>query len=285
MNIAMKAPVLIAALLYGGPAAAAEIETIRNVVYAQVAGEQLLTDVYRPSGDESHAAVLVVHGGAWTFGNKAQLAFVARQFAQNGFCAVAINYRLAPKHRFPAQLEDCLAAVAWMRTNAERYRIDPTRIGGYGYSAGGHLVALMATGATPKPAEAGNLGPAACPLQAVVAGGTPCDFRGLPPEDRGLAYWLGGPRKEQEALYRLASPAQHVSARCPPMLFFHGEQDSLAPLLSVKAMSAQLLQAGAISELHVVPQKGHLFAMFDEEALRRSVEFLKRHLQSGSQGE
>ncbi len=118
-----------------------------------------------------------------------------------------------------------------------------------------------------------------------MAGGTPCDFRGVPPEDRTLTYWLGGTRKEQEDLYRLASPAQHVSSRCPPMFFFNGEQDTLAPLLAVKHMSARLVHAGAISELFVIPQKGHLLAMFDEEAMRRGIDFLKRTLQPDRQSE
>jgi dipeptidyl aminopeptidase/acylaminoacyl peptidase len=64
------------------------------------------------------------------------------------------------------------------------------------------------------------------------------------------------------------------------MFFFHGEQDSLVPLLTVKSMSAQLVRAGAVSELYIVPEKGHVMSMFDDEALRRSVDFLKRHLAS-----
>ncbi len=78
----MKAQLLMAALLCGAPAAAAEIESLRNLVYAQPGGEQLLADLYRPAGDGPHPAVLVVHGGAWTFGNKSQLAFACRQFAE-----------------------------------------------------------------------------------------------------------------------------------------------------------------------------------------------------------
>jgi triacylglycerol lipase len=264
------------------PASAAEIEVVRNQVYAEAAGEQLLADVYRPAGEEPCPGVLVVHGGAWTIGNKAHLGFAAREFARSGFCAVAINYRLAPKHRFPAQLEDCLAAVDWMRANATKYAIDSQRIAGYGYSAGAHLVALMGAGAVPKPADE----PAAkrrLPLQAIVAGGTPCDFRTMPTESRVLEYWLGGSRQEQPELYRLASPAHYVSALCAPVLFFHGEDDALAPLPTVKAMSGQLLRAGAISELYVVPGKGHVLSMFDDEALRRSIEFLKKHLASEEQ--
>lgn len=259
--------------------AAERLEILRSVPYAKPNGEELTADVYLPPGTEPHPAVLVVHGGAWTIGNKSHLGFAARQFAEAGFCAVAINYRLAPKHKFPAQLEDCRSAVAWMRANAEKYHIDPKRIGGYGYSAGGHLVALLGSGVDLKPAD-GEV-PADrpdCHLQAVVAGGAPCDFCTLPAEETTLAFWLGGPRKDFEQLYQLASPAQHITAQCPPMFFFHGADDSLVPLLSPKSMSIQLVKLGVTSELFVVPGKGHLLAMFDQEALTRGIEFLKRHL-------
>src|SRR5687767_6527967 len=115
---------LVLLSLATAPTFAAEtIEVFRSVPYAKPAGEELTADVYLPKGTQAHPAVLVVHGGAWTIGNKSHLSFAAKQFAEAGFCAVAINYRLAPKHKFPAQLEDCLAAVAWMRANAEKYRI------------------------------------------------------------------------------------------------------------------------------------------------------------------
>lgn len=255
--------------LYLSPCFAAEtLQVLRSVPYAKPGDEELTADVYLPAGSAPAPAVLVVHGGAWTIGNKAHLGFAAKQFAQAGFCAVAINYRLAPKHKFPAQLEDCLSAVAWMRANAEKYRIDPKRIGGYGYSAGGHLVALLGSEAN-RPE---------CHLQAVVAGGAPCDFCSLPAEETTLSYWLGGPRKDCEELYQRASPAKHVTAKCPPMFFFHGEDDSLVPLASPRLMSNQLKQSGVATELYVVPGKGHLFAMIDQEALKRGIDFFKRHL-------
>jgi acetyl esterase/lipase len=255
---------------------AATIEVKRDLIYAESAGERLTADVYLPPGDKPCPAVLVVHGGAWTIGNKGHLGFAARQFADAGFCAVAINYRLAPKHKFPAQLEDCRAAVAWMRTNAELYRIDPQRIAGYGYSAGGHLVALLGAGA--KLADDQDPPMADYRLQAIVAGGAPCDFRAMPAEERVLEYWLGGTRKDKPDAYQLASPAQFVSTHCPPMFFFHGEKDLLVPLLTVKLMSGQLAQVGVTSELFVVQEKGHLLTMFDPDALRRGIEFLKQHL-------
>jgi triacylglycerol lipase len=129
-----------------------------------------------------------------------------------------------------------------------------------------------------------NAGAAAdCRLQCIVAGGAPCDFRAMPDEERVLEYWLGGPRKEKPDVYQLASPAHFITADCPPMFFFHGQDDVLVPLLSVKAMSSQLARAGVSNELFVVPQKGHILAMFDAEALRRSIEFLKQNLKPKSE--
>jgi dipeptidyl aminopeptidase/acylaminoacyl peptidase len=100
----------------------------------------------------------------------------------------------------------------------------------------------------------------------------------MPAEERVLEYWLGGCRKDKPELYQLASPAQFVSAASPPMFFFHGEKDLLVPLLSVKLMSDQLGRMGVASELFVVPEKGHVLTMFDSDALRRGIEFFKRHL-------
>src|SRR5690606_13243286 len=186
-------------------------------------------------------------------------------------------YRLAPKYKFPAQLEDCLAAISWIRSNADEFRIEPQNLGGFGYSAGGHLVALVGTGAKAKADE--PAAPEAPPLKAAVAGGAPCDFCMLPAEQRVLAYWLGGSRNELPHLYQLASPLQHVTGACAPMFFFHGESDLLVPLLTVKNMSARLLRAGVPSELYVVPEKGHMLTMFDDQALARGIKFLKAHLE------
>src|SRR5262249_35028498 len=126
--------------------------------------------------------MLVVHGGAWRVGSRAQLAWIASALADRGYTAVAISYRLAPSATFPAQLYDCQAAVRWMRSHASEYKIDPKHIGGFGYSAGGHLVALLGALDDNELKEDGL--PADAPsarLQVVLAGGAPCDFRDLPP--------------------------------------------------------------------------------------------------------
>lgn len=249
-------------------------------VYVERESGPLKADVYVPKGEGPFPGVVVVHGGAWFMGTRAQLSGVAQLLAKNGMTAVAISYRLAPKHKFPAQIEDCKSAVRWMREQASELKIDPTRVGGFGYSAGAQLVTLLGTTDADDGLE-GVDDPAQVPstrLQAVAAGGVPCDFRVLEPDSRRLAFWLGGTRSECAEQYRLASPRAFVTEDDPPMFLFHGENDDLVPMMSPEAMCASLTEAGVSNELYVVPQIGHNFAAMDRTALAKSVKFLSDRL-------
>jgi acetyl esterase/lipase len=239
-------------------------ETIRNLVYAPREDEPLRADIYRPTGEGPFPGVLCVHGGAWTVGNKNQLAGIARRLAEKGYAAVAINYRLAPKHKFPAQIEDCRAALLWIQENAKQHKIDPHRLGAWGYSAGGHLVALLGASGTG--------------LKAVVAGGAPCDFRGMPPDSQKLAFWLGGTRRELPRVYQAASPIDFVSADDPPMFFYHGQRDRVVSVAHPTEMAAELKRSGVTAKLYVVPDAGHLRAFLDPSAVAEGIQFLDEHL-------
>ncbi|MGI9430438.1 MAG: alpha/beta hydrolase fold domain-containing protein [Bythopirellula sp.] len=265
------------------PQSTQQIETRYGEVYVDRDSGPLKADVYLPQGEGPFPGVVVVHGGAWYVGTRAQLSGAARLLAQHGMTAVAISYRLAPKHQFPAQIEDCKAAVRWMREQAEALKIDPQRLGGYGYSAGAQLVALLGT----TDADDGLEGvdhPEQCPstrLQAVAAGGVPCDFRILEPDSKMLAFWLGGTRREVGEKYRLASPRAFVTSDDPPMFFFHGENDNLVPMESPQAMCKSLQQVGVSANLYVVPKIGHNFAAMDRQALAKAVTFLQENLGVG----
>ncbi|HYO23502.1 MAG TPA: alpha/beta hydrolase, partial [Lacipirellulaceae bacterium] len=263
-------------------AAAAAVHVTYGVPYVVRESGPVMADVYVPPGEGPFPGVLVVHGGAWRMGNRAQLAGVARALAERGFTAVAISYRLAPAHKFPAQIDDCKAAVRWMRTEAAKWKIDPEHIGGFGYSAGAHLVALLGT-TSPGDGLEGVPEPEKLPstrLQAVAAGGAPCDFRPIPGDWDGLAFWLGGSPAEAPDQYRNASPATFVTADDPPFFFFHGERDDLVPLLSPTQMHAELTAAGVSAELHVVPKVGHLGCCMDRDSIERAVAFLERELKT-----
>jgi acetyl esterase/lipase len=260
-----------------------------DVSYGQAYVERdsgpLKADVYVPRGDGPFPGVLVVHGGAWKMGSRVQLAGVAQILAEHGMTAVAISYRLAPQYKFPAQIEDCKAAVRWMRSEAARWKIDPEHIGGFGYSAGAHLVSLLGT-TSPSDGLEGVTDAAKLPstrLQAVAAGGTPCDFRPIPNDVDGLAFWLGGTQGQLPEQYRLASPAAFITPDDPPFFFFHGEGDQMVPLVSPTQMRQELQAAGVSAELYVVPNVGHIACALNRTAVDRAVEFLEARLKPVSQ--
>jgi acetyl esterase/lipase len=264
------------------PASAGEVDVTYGQTYLERDSGPLKADVYIPRGEGPFPGVVVVHGGAWRMGSRVQLAGVAQILAEHGMVAVAISYRLAPQSKFPAQIEDCKAAVRWMRAEATRLKIDPEHIGGFGYSAGAHLVSLLGT-TSPEDGLEGLADAVQQPgtrLQAVAAGGAPCDFRPLPLDVDGLAFWLGGTQGELPEQYRLASPAAFVTPDDPPFFFFHGESDQLVPLLSPAHMCKQLDAAGVPAELYVVPKVGHIACALNRDAVDRAVAFLESHLKA-----
>lgn len=255
------------------------VDVLRSRTYVARDTGPLEADVYMPHAAGAFPGMLVVHGGAWRIGTRAQLAGMASRFAEHGYTAVAISYRLAPAAKFPAQIYDCQAAVRWMRSHAAEFKIDPQHIGGFGYSAGGHLVALMGTLADNQLREEGVAADApSARLQCVLAGGAPCDFRDMPANGQMLAYWLGGTRAERPANYRDASPANFVTSDDPPMYFFSGEDDFLVPITSPRRMVNVLLAAGVAAEMYTVKHSGHIPTLFDRGALEHAISFADQHL-------
>lgn len=255
----------------------------RDIEYAAPGGQALLLDAYLPEGEGPHPAVVVIHGGSWRSGSKSQLAVHALAIARAGVAAFAINYRLAPAHPFPAQIEDCVAAVRFVRARAKEYGIDPGRVGAYGYSAGGHLAALLGAsddGAWDPDGRVPDGAPSAR-VQAVVAGGAPCDFRNVRAGSRVFVYWLGKTPGEDPDLYRRVSPAAHAGPGDPPMLFFHGDADALVGIDEPRGMIEVLTAAGVETELLVLPGAGHIAAAAHPRAISRTAEYLAAKLAAG----
>src|SRR5712692_5919531 len=122
---------------------AATVRVIRNIQYGVADGAPLLVDAYLPAAGGLYPAVVAIHGGAWWSGDKSEWASSCRQLAAVGFACFSVNYRLAPRYPFPAAVDDVTAATRWIRENADRYGVDPTRLGAIGSSAGGHLAAMI----------------------------------------------------------------------------------------------------------------------------------------------
>lgn len=250
-------------------------ELIESVVYSKVGTRELQLDAYVPQSGETHPAVLVVHGGAWKMGNRRQLRGYAVALAKRGFVCFAIDYRLAPDHKFPAQIEDCRAAVKWIRQHAADYRVDPKRLGAIGYSAGGHLVSLLgATGEAPSEKNDNT----DTRLQAVVAGGAPTDFRWFPDNGKWAEYWMGGDLSTVPENFKAASTTAFIDKHDPPMFFFNGTADGLVPLIWTIPCHAALKAAGVKTAMHKIEGADHMKAARNVEALTKAYEFLAEEL-------
>jgi len=258
------------------PRAAFEVE--RDVTYARRDDGDLRADIYRPVDDRPHPGVLLVHPGSWRHGSKRFMKSIGERLAEHGYVAVAINYRLTQGHRFPAQLYDCKEAVRWMRRNSDKLRIEPDRIGGFGYSAGGHLVALLATTDADDGLE--GIASASDPptrIEAAVAGAAPIDLRRFP-YNPYFYFLLGGSPTELPLVYDEASPVTFVTADDPPMFFYHGRDDWWVDVTQSELMASSLQHVGVPAELYETTG-GHLMTFIaDDESVRLAVAFLDRWL-------
>lgn len=262
--------------------AAEKLVVHRDVPYVDGGNVKQHADIYIPPGEGPFPAVLMIHGGAWASGSKGHMLAHARAVVEAGYTVVSINYRLAPKHPFPAQLEDCLAALQWMRTNAKKYKIDICRIATYGYSAGGHLACLLAMSNGDHGGEFKAEGDGAgskdeqddTRVRCVVAGGAPCDFRNIPEDEEFFVYWLGGTRAEKPDVYQLASPVSFVSDDDPPVFFFHGEKDRVVPRRNPQILERALKDRGIKTDFYLLPGRGHIGTFLDQRPPEKAVEFL-----------
>src|SRR5579871_6755464 len=117
---------------------------ISDIEYARASGESLKLDASIPDGPGPFPAAILVHGGGWVAGDKEQyIIYIFDPLSRAGFAWFSINYRLAPKHKFPAAMEDTEAAIRFVKANAKKYKVDTSRIALIGESAGGHIVSWV----------------------------------------------------------------------------------------------------------------------------------------------
>ena len=116
---------LTAAPIATAPPAVANLSVDHGIVYARPGGVSLKLDAYLPQEPGLHLGIIVLHGGAWSSGSRSDIAYEGQWFADRGFAAFVIDYRLAPAYRYPAALDDAQAAVRWVRTHAKQFGVDP----------------------------------------------------------------------------------------------------------------------------------------------------------------
>ena len=226
----------------------------KNIEYGRADGESLLLDVCVPDGKGPFPAVILVHGGGWSGGDKTSgVDPLFAPFSKSGLGWFSINYRMAPKHRYPAAVEDIEAAIRWVKEHAAQFKVDPDRLALLGESAGGHLVAMVVMRAKSDTRVA-----AAVPFYAPVdlesdtqrRGGLSLSLRGL----FGRSYEVDD---QVTQLLRAASPINLVHADLPPFLLIHGTADMSVPYSQSVQFQTKLKAAGVSCDLITIDDGVH----------------------------
>ncbi len=264
------------------------VEVIRDVNYT-AGGKRARLDIYRPRGvDLTDAPVLVqVHGGAWSLGNKeSQGRLLMNRMAERGWVCVAMNYRLAPKHPFPAQIIDVKKAIAWTREHIASYGGDPSYLVVTGGSAGGHLASLAAL--TPgEPAYQPGFEDADTSVAACVPFYGVYDLAGLTGlrsaevmRDYFLApkVFLQDPVADREDFVR-ASPLAHVSADAPDFFALHGTNDTVVDVDQARAFVSRLREVSRATVTYAeLPGAQHAFEVLGSIRSHHAIRAVERWL-------
>lgn len=268
------------------PATPANPNQLKDLEYAKIGEKSLLLDLFRPSRRPPGKlpVVVYVHGGAWWAGSKAENP--ALFLLGEGYAVVSINYRLSTEASFPAQLHDCKGAIRWLRANADKYNLDPDRIGVWGASAGGHLVALLGTTGGNKKLEGDTGGNAehSSDVRCVVDFFGPSDLTIIHPKDTKkvspVFVLMGGyTSKEKPDLYLSGSPALLVAKDNPPFLIMHGDADPVVPVQQSVFLHDALAKVGVDSELVVLKGAQHASGEFFTQTTKdRLTKFFDKHL-------
>ncbi|MEP7188738.1 MAG: alpha/beta hydrolase [Roseiflexaceae bacterium] len=257
--------------LYAGPAQAPAGMTVhRDLAYVANGHARQNLDLYLPSDGQQLPLIIWVHGGAFRMGSKEGLEFdaVPLEYLALGYAVASINYRLSQHALFPAQIEDCKAAVRWLRAHAEQFKLDANRFGVWGPSAGGHLAAMLGTTGAVTAFEVGEHLNVSSRVQAVVDYFGPTDFLQMddqrPPDgmlhnppDSPESQLIGGAIQEHKQRVAQANPITYVTNDAPPFLIVHGDRDPLVPYQQSALLDAALRQAGVPVTFYPVVDAGH----------------------------
>jgi len=283
------------ALAQQGKSAAAappKVEVKRDVQFGKGGETPLNLDLFVPAGPGPFPCVIAVHGGGWKGGSYKDptMQRFCMEFAKRGMAAASIQYRLTPSgSKWPAQIEDCKAAVRFLKANGKELRLDPARFGAIGGSAGGHLVLLLGLTRKEDGLEGkGDLNPTQAAMSSEVAAVVnifgPTDLTRNdwePMVDQLLVDFLGGGLKDRSAEYKAASPITYLrkDGPKPPILTFHGTKDNIVPFIHAKRLDETCKAIGVPHELVTMTGDGHGWGGAKlEDSIKRSGDFLARHL-------
>jgi len=256
-----------------------------GVEYANPDDQHMQLDIARPkSGDGPFPAIICIHGGGFRAGKREGYDAQCIRLAQQGFVALTVSYRLAPKYPFPAAIHDVKAAVRWSRANAAKFKIDPARIGVTGGSAGGHLAQFLGVTGDVKEFEGngGNPGESSKVVCVVNVYG-PSDFTRSYGKSvdaaEVLPLFLGGNLESARKQHLRASPLYWVTPNAAPTLCIHGTEDKYVAHEQAVWLIDKLKASGVEAELLTLEGAGHGFKGKDVQTAEKAmIEFFEKHL-------
>jgi acetyl esterase/lipase len=226
-------------------------------------GVAVKLDLYFPknSAARPYPVAVNIHGGSWSMGDKANSDSAADipQFIDRGYVVAALNYRLAPRDRFPAQIQDVKCAIRYLRANAQTYRLDPNRIGAWGCSAGGHLAALLGLADPSAGFDQGEYLNESSRVQVVATLSAPMDLSLYDATARGeMLQKVFGTSTDAKTLAE-ASPVNYASKNAAPFLLFQGNADWLVTPRHGEKLVERLTAVGGAAQLITVQNGTHCF--------------------------
>ncbi len=256
----------------------------RGVEFSNPDNQHLQLNLARPkTGNGPFPSIVCIHGGGFRAGTREGYDSLCVALAEKGYVAVTITYRLSPAYQFPAAVQDSKAAVRWLRANAGKYHLDPTRIGAIGGSAGGHLALFLGVTAGVKQFEGeGNLDQSS-QVTCVVSHYGPSDFT----QSYGksvdahevLPLFFGGNLTEKRKEHIAGSPLNWVTPNAAPTLCIHGTEDKYVAYEQAGWMVDRLKAAAVDAELLTLSGAGHGFKGADaEKAHQGTLDFFARYL-------
>jgi acetyl esterase/lipase len=246
----------------------APVVTRTDVIYGRVEGAALLANIAYPDGPALKPAIISVHGGRWRAGNRADASSIkVQQWAEFGFFAMSIDYRLVGGSPAPAPYIDMLTAIRWVHAHAEDYRIDPERVYLIGQSAGGQMVSLFATAGEAVFPRVGGWEKARSDVRAVISVAATYELTTLSWGN----LWTPVAGNVDEAR-RHASPINHVGPATKPLLVIHSDDDKSVPVQQANDFAAKLKAAGVQSRYVHFTDRGHMG--ITEEVIKEARAFI-----------
>ena len=259
---------LLPAALTAQPSA--PVVTKTDVIYGRVEGSALLANLAYPDGPALKPAIISVHGGRWRAGNRTDASSIkVAQWADFGFFAMSIDYRLVGGSPAPAAYLDMLCAIRWVHAHADEYRIDPERIYLIGQSAGGQMVSLMATLGEGGHPRVGGWDKARTDVRAVISVAAAYELNTLSWGN----LWTPVSGNVEEAR-RLASPLAHVGAATKPVIVIHSDDDKSVPIQQAVDMVAQLKAHNVQHRFVHFTDRGHMG--ITEEVIKEARAFIAK---------